>query len=173
MTNPLSIEYLLFILFYMTTQDRLHTSSLLTVAIHRPSGYSCGDYDLTQGTIGLTYKYSLLCALFQAYAALNGHNLHLSFSSRYHLHAHALAFPSSHTSPFCLRWSFASFVTFLSFCRACDAPYFACTWLLPCAPFLGQHHPPLKLTPHSFVSCLALLSKISFSLLTYVLVHRQ
>ena len=61
-TNPLSIEYLLFILFYMTTQGWLHTGSLLTVAIHRPSGYNCGDYDLTWGTIGLTYKYPFIRA---------------------------------------------------------------------------------------------------------------
>ena len=75
MTNSITIESFLFILFYMTTQGRLHTGSPLTVTISRPLGYSCGDYDLTQGTIGLTYKYSLVRVLLQAYAALNGHDL--------------------------------------------------------------------------------------------------
>ena len=75
MTNPFTIESLLFILFYMATQGRLHTGSLLTVTISRPSGYICGDYNLTQGTIGLTYKYPLIRAELQAYAALNDHDL--------------------------------------------------------------------------------------------------
>ena len=58
-TNPLTIASFLFILIYMATQDQLHPGNLLTITISRPSGYSCGDHDLTQGTIGLTYKYPL------------------------------------------------------------------------------------------------------------------
>ena len=55
-TNPFSIESLIFILFYMNKQGRLHTSSLLTIAISCPSGYSYGDHDLTRGTEGTTYN---------------------------------------------------------------------------------------------------------------------
>ena len=58
-TNPLTIAFFLFILIYMATQGQLHLDSLLVVTIIRPSGYSCGDHDLTRGTIGLTYKYLL------------------------------------------------------------------------------------------------------------------
>ena len=55
-TNPLTIASFLFILIYMATQGQLHHNSLLAITISHPSGYSCGDHDLTQGTIGLTYK---------------------------------------------------------------------------------------------------------------------
>ena len=122
----------------MTTQGLLHTCSPLTFTIIHPSCYSYGDYDLTRGTIIVTYKYSIVHVFLQLYTALNGHDLHLSFSSRYHLHSHTLTFPSLHASPFFLRWSFSSFMTFLSFCRACGAPSFACTQILPYAPFPGQ-----------------------------------
>ena len=45
--NLLTIESLLFILFYMTTLGRLHIGSLLTVTISHLLGYNYGDYDLT------------------------------------------------------------------------------------------------------------------------------
>ena len=60
-TNPLTITSFLFILIYMATQGQLHPGSPLVVTISHPSCYSCGDHDLTQGTIGLTYKYLLVC----------------------------------------------------------------------------------------------------------------
>ena len=60
--NLLTIASLLFILFYMNPQGRMHTRSWLTVTISHPLGYNYGDHDLTQGTIGLTYKYPLVRA---------------------------------------------------------------------------------------------------------------
>ena len=60
--KPLTIASFLFILIYMATQGQLHSGSLLAVTISHPFGYSCGDHDLTQDTVGLTYKYLLIRA---------------------------------------------------------------------------------------------------------------
>ena len=59
-SNLLTIASLLFILFYMTPQGWLHTGGWLTITIIHPSGYNCGDHDLTRGIIGLNYEYPLI-----------------------------------------------------------------------------------------------------------------
>ena len=50
-------------------------------------------HGLTQGTIGLTYKYSSICAWSQYYTIFNDHNIYLSLSSCCHLYACTLSFP--------------------------------------------------------------------------------
>ena len=54
--NPISIESILFILFYMTTQGQLHIGFPLTVTISLLPGYNYGDHYLARVANVLTYN---------------------------------------------------------------------------------------------------------------------
>ena len=140
-SNLLTIESLLFILFYMTTQDWLLIGNLLTVTIIRPSSYSYGDHDLKQGTNILIYSMLHSCGIRQlkpTSAPMIPLSLsdHLSFARFY-------AFPSftAHLS-ILLVWFFCILCDLPSFSSCAQCIFSSCGHvLLPYAPFPGQQFP--------------------------------